>query len=236
MELSTVEEGNTTFTEIKGRLPDQAALMGVLDELYNYAIPVIFMECIGVGPYKKEITMNLADYNEHVTLKSGLAARLRAVRPDDKGRFLDMFHNLEPESIYTRFFRVKKTLTDDELRKITEVDFKDVAGLVVTIGDKANETIIGAGRDAAIDAPDGTRSAEVYITVAEGYAGQGIAGLLLRRLASIARSNGVVRFEAEVLPQNRAMLAVFEHSGLSPRVESEDDTLHVTMPLMNGGS
>ena len=54
--------------------------------------------------------------------------------------------------------------------------------------------------------------------------------------SSGAPNNGVVRFEAEVLPQNRAMLAVFEHSGLSPRLESEDDTLHVTMPLMNGGS
>jgi RimJ/RimL family protein N-acetyltransferase len=180
--------------------------------------------------------MNPADENEHVTLKSGLAARLRAVRPDDKGRFVDMFHNLSPESIYTRFFRIKKALTDDELRKITEVDFKDVVGLVVTIGGEENETIIGAGRYAAFDAPDGARSAEVSFTVEEDYAGQGIAGLLLRRLASIARSNGVVRFEAEVLPQNRPMLAVFEHSGLSPRLESEDDTLHVTMSLMNGGS
>jgi RimJ/RimL family protein N-acetyltransferase len=180
--------------------------------------------------------MNPADYSEQVTLKSGLAARLRAVRPDDKGRFLEMFHNLEPESIYTRFFRVKKALTADELRKITEVDFKDVVGLVVTIGAKESETIIGAGRYAAFDAPDGARSAEVSFTVEEDYAGQGIAGLLLRRLASIARRNGVVRFEAEVLPQNRAMLAVFEHSGLSPKLESEDDTLHVTMPLMNAGS
>jgi RimJ/RimL family protein N-acetyltransferase len=180
--------------------------------------------------------VNPADENEHVILKSGLAALLRAVRPDDKGRFLDMFQNLDPESIYTRFFRIKKTLTEDELRKLTEVDFKDIVGLVVTIGEEENETIIGAGRYAAFDAPDGARSAEVSFTVEEDYAGQGIAGLLLRRLASIARGNGVVRFEAEVLPQNRAMLAVFEHSGFSPRLESEDDTLHVTMPLMNGDS
>jgi RimJ/RimL family protein N-acetyltransferase len=147
-----------------------------------------------------------------------------------------MFRNLEPASIYTRFFRVKKSLSDDELRKITEVDFKDVVGLVVTIGAEGDETIIGAGRYAAFDAADGARSAEVSFTVEEDYAGLGIAGLLLRRLASIARSNEVVRFEAEVLPQNRAMVAVFEHSGLSPRLKFEDGTIHVTMPLMKGGS
>ena len=53
MQLSTVKEGHAIITEIRGRLPDQAALMGVLDELYNCAIPVISMECISVDPHKK---------------------------------------------------------------------------------------------------------------------------------------------------------------------------------------
>jgi len=54
MALSTVEEGKKTFTEINGRLPDQAALMGVLDELYSHAIPVMRVECISVDPQKEE--------------------------------------------------------------------------------------------------------------------------------------------------------------------------------------
>jgi hypothetical protein len=54
MALSTVEEGKKTFTEINGRLPDQAALMGVLDELYRHAIPVMRVECISVDPQKEE--------------------------------------------------------------------------------------------------------------------------------------------------------------------------------------
>jgi len=54
MALSTVEEGNKTFTEIEGRLPDQAALMGVLDEIYSNVIPMIHVECISVDPRKEE--------------------------------------------------------------------------------------------------------------------------------------------------------------------------------------
>jgi hypothetical protein len=53
MALSTVEEGKNTFTEIAGRLPDQAALMGVLDEIYSHAIPVIRVECMSVDPQKE---------------------------------------------------------------------------------------------------------------------------------------------------------------------------------------
>ena len=53
MAVFTVKEGNAIITEIRGQLPDQAALMGVLDELYNCAIPVISMECMGIDLCKE---------------------------------------------------------------------------------------------------------------------------------------------------------------------------------------
>jgi len=179
--------------------------------------------------------MDPSTYDERTTLKSGLPVRIRAIRPDDKARILEAFRNLEPESIYTRFFTAKKTLTDEELRKLTEVDFKNVVGLVVTIGPEGDETIIGAARYAAFDATEG-RSAEVAFTVEEDYQGQGMASMLLRRLAAIAREEGVVRFEAEVLAENRAMLAVFAHSGLSPQQKYEGGNIHITMPFSGGES
>ena len=180
--------------------------------------------------------MNPATYDEQVTLKSGVEARIRAIRPDDKSRILEAFNNLEPESIYTRFFTAKKTLTEDELRKLTEVDFQNNVALVVTLGPTDSETIIGAARYAAYEGSQGRRSAEVAFTVEEDYQGQGIASRLLHRLASIARRNGVICFEAEVLAENKAMLAVFNRSGLSPRQKFEDGTIHVAMPLAESES
>ncbi len=56
-----------------------------------------------------------AKYDQTETLKSGQKVRIRAIHPDDKGRILDAFRHLEPESIYTRFFQNKKTLTDAAL-------------------------------------------------------------------------------------------------------------------------
>ena len=155
-----------------------------------------------------------AKYDQTETLKSGQKVRIRAIHPDDKGRILDAFRHLEPESIYTRFFQNKKTLTDDELIKITEIDFENTVGLVVTIGPEENETIIGSARYAAFKLPDGKRCAEVSFTVEEDYHGQGIAGNLLGKMVSIAREKGISQFVAEVLEQNRAMLHVFVRSGL----------------------
>jgi len=52
--------------------------------------------------------------NETVTLKDGVTVTIRAIRPDDKAGIFEAFRNLQPESIYSRFFYQKKTLTDDE--------------------------------------------------------------------------------------------------------------------------
>ncbi|UCE56838.1 MAG: hypothetical protein JSV31_15770 [Desulfobacterales bacterium] len=41
-----VGKGGGTTTELYGRLPDQAALMGVLQQLYISGIPLLSLECL----------------------------------------------------------------------------------------------------------------------------------------------------------------------------------------------
>jgi RimJ/RimL family protein N-acetyltransferase len=175
--------------------------------------------------------IDASEYDEIETLKKGTAVRIRAIWAEDKGRVSEAFRNLEPESIYTRFFRHKKDLTEAELKAATEVDFKNVVTLVVTVGEAGDETIIAGGRYAAFDTASNLRSAEVSFTVEEDYQGQGLAGRLLRHLTHIAREKGVVQFEAEVLPENKAMLTVFSRSGLPMQKKLEDGVIHVTLSL-----
>ena len=120
-----------------------------------------------------------------------MEVKVRSIRPDDKDRLVAAFKNLDPESIYTRFFYHKKMLTDAELKAATELDFENAVALVVTIGEGANETIIGGGRYAVIDETGKARSAEVAFTIEEDYHRQGMARILLQHLASIAREKGL---------------------------------------------
>ena len=172
-----------------------------------------------------------ANYNETETLKNGVNVRIRSIRPDDKNRLFEAFRNLEAESIYTRFFHHKKTLTGEELKSATEIDFDNVVALVVTTGSGENEVIIGGGRYAAFETAGRRRSAEVAFTVEEDYQGQGIASRLLQHLVRIAREKGVSQFEAEVLPENKAMIAVFERSGLPVSKKFEGSAVHVILSL-----
>lgn len=175
--------------------------------------------------------IDAANYDQAERLKDGTAVRLRSIRPDDKNRLSEAFRNLEAESIYTRFFHHKKGLTDGEIKAATEVDFEDVVALVVTVREGRNETIIGAGRYAAFGAANTLRCVEVAFTVEEDYHRLGIAGCLLRHLIRIARVKGVSQFEAEVLAENRAMIAVFERSGLPVHKKFEGDVVHITISL-----
>ena len=144
--------------------------------------------------------IDVHNYSVDHKLKDGTAVTIRAIRPDDKNRMVKAFKNLEPESIYTRFFGFKSELTDEELKTATEVDFEKTVALVVTIpAVGGEETIIGAGRYIMYDPPNDLRSAEIAFTVEEDYQGQGIASSILRHLIHIAREKGVSQFEADVL-------------------------------------
>jgi RimJ/RimL family protein N-acetyltransferase len=67
--------------------------------------------------------------------------------------------------------------------------------------------------------------------VEEDYHGQGIASRILGHLVRIAREKGVSQFEADVLPGNKAMLAVFARSGLPMKKNLEADAFHVSLSL-----
>jgi RimJ/RimL family protein N-acetyltransferase len=156
-------------------------------------------------------------------LRDGSEAAIRPIRPDDKERLRAAFRALEPASVYTRVFHAKKDLSAEELRRLTELDPAKEAALVVTIG----ERIIAVGRYIVTS----DACAEVAFTVEEDYQRNGLAGRLLRELAGIARARGLAKFEAFVLPENHAMLAVFERSGLALERKYEDGAIRLTLEL-----
>ena len=170
--------------------------------------------------------LNAAQYLVQETLDDGTAVTIRAVRPDDKARIVKAFLALEPHSIYARFFHAKTELSEQELRQLTEIDYVSAVVLLATIGARPQETVIGLGRYAASDG-----SAEVAFVVAEDYVGRGIAGRMLHHLTDIARENGIAKFEADVLEDNAAMLAVFRESGLEMTTTNVDGITHVTLVL-----
>jgi len=162
-------------------------------------------------------------------LRDGSPLTIRAVRPDDRERMREVYGRLSPEAIYLRVFAPKKELSEAELTRLIEVDFEREVALVATIGAGPQESVIGGGR--YVSTNNDTRAAEVAFTVDGRYRGQGIASRLLQHLAAIARGRGITRFEAEVLAENRPMLAVFARSGFAMERRREGGVVHVELTL-----
>ena len=165
-------------------------------------------------------------FSTPLVLRDGSAATLRLMRPDDKERLVAAFAKLEQRSIYVRFFSHRKQIPESALRRIDEIDFVRLLGLVVTVGTGAEEIIVAS---CTYVASAGT--AEVAFTIVDAYQGQGLGGRLLAAAAGIARRHGIARFTADVLAGNRPMLKVFERSGLPMRRRSEGGVIHVELDL-----
>jgi GNAT superfamily N-acetyltransferase len=163
-------------------------------------------------------------------LKDGTSVTIRAIRQRDSDRIVDAFKDLDPGSIYKRFFRYKKELTSEEVKEITDVDSARVVALVVTTPSNEGQTLIGGGRFVA-EGSDSWEIAQLAFLVQDAYHGRGIASLLLKHMIRIARAVGVKRFEAHVLAENQPMLHVFRRSGLPMAQRRHGNVIHVMLTL-----
>ena len=172
------------------------------------------------------MTTGPRQFHEAFTLHDGRPALLRAIRADDRDRLAKAFLALGPDSVYLRYFSVKRELTPADLDRLCMPDFRERVVLVITLGTGASEAIIGSGGYVADAAADGTRVAEVAFVVNENFQGHGLATKLLAVLV------GIARFEAEVLERNASMLQVYAHSGLAlQRGRAQDGVVSLTLSL-----
>ena len=173
------------------------------------------------------------DYTRTETLKNGLTVTIRHLRPDDRERIATAFKLLDRQSVYMRLFSYRSELSEAALDRLMRVDPEREVALVVTTRAGADEIVIGSGRYIASGAAaaGGERTAEVAFVVEEDYQGLGIAGRLLRHFTDIARGQGIVALEAEVLAENKSMLAVFARSGLPMTTRRDGGTVHVRLAL-----
>ena len=158
--------------------------------------------------------------------RDGSAIHIRAIRPADKDLLFAHFSGLSQDSRYTRFFGAKRSLTRDELARLTDIDFDYQVGLTATLIDGGKEQFIGVGRFFRLE--DRTR-AEVAFAVLDAYQGRGIATALLEHLRRIADASGILEFTAEVMASNRHMLDVFRESGFQCNSSSQDGIVRVSL-------
>jgi RimJ/RimL family protein N-acetyltransferase len=143
---------------------------------------------------------------DHVHLDTGLELLLRPLRDDDKRLLAQAFERLSPETRYRRFFSPLKSLSETDLRYLTEVDHHNHEAIAAV--NPENGMIVGVARFVRSDDPT---EAEVAVVVGDPWQGHGVATVLLQRLVGRAREEGIDHFVALVMSDNTEALEVFKH-------------------------
>ena len=170
-------------------------------------------------------------FSQPAVLRDGTPVLIRAIRPDDGNMIAVAFRKLDPQSVYTRFFSFKKDLSADEIERLETPDFVHAVVLVAAVGTGADEILIGGASYTVCSEADAVPMAELAFTIGEEYQGKGLSSQFLALLVEMARGQGIARFEADVLASNRAMLAVFERSGLPMTRARDEGVVHVVLDL-----
>jgi RimJ/RimL family protein N-acetyltransferase len=171
--------------------------------------------------------MEAAKYSAIEMLPNGRRAEIRALRPEDRTDYLAAVERTSDQSLYRRFFGPKRGFTEREVAFFMNIDFAKHVALAAVADEGGRPVIVGGGRYIVTE----PGKAEVAFVVVDGYQGQGIGAALMRHLAAIARAAGLEELIAEVLPDNIAMLKVFEKSGLAITTKRNSGVIHVALQL-----
>lgn len=141
-----------------------------------------------------------------------LTLEIRPVTPDDAGRLIDLVDRCSDGARYLRFHAAKPRLRVPEAEYLAAVDGRARVALVATGTEDGEERIVA---DARFDVV-GDGDAEAALLLRDDVTNRGLGTLLLDRLLEVAAGLGIRRILLDILPENRAMLALAHRVGAQP--------------------
>ncbi|MFW5914233.1 MAG: N-acetyltransferase family protein, partial [Thermoplasmatota archaeon] len=151
----------------------------------------------------------------------------RPVKPTDERLLQDLFYDMSEKSVYQRFMSMRRQMPHREVQPFANIDHDQEMAIVGLIRQEEFSEIVAVARYMVTQKD----VAEVAFVVRDDWQGKGIGTFLLNYLIRIGRERGLRGFVAEVLPQNTAMLHLFQRSGLRTETQMEGGSYQVYLDL-----
>jgi acetate---CoA ligase (ADP-forming) len=162
-----------------------------------------------------------------VILRDGTTLRLRPPRPEDVDELIAFFGALSQRSLYLRFHGFP-SLGPELVEQLVDPNWAERGALLGTFADDGKEVVVAVGNYERLRDPT---VAEAAFAVADPYQRRGIGTRLVEQLAERAGREGIDRFVAEVLSDNRDMLGVFEGLGFELTRELAGGEIEIQFPI-----
>ena len=87
-----------------------------------------------------------AKYSAIEALRDGRNVEIRALRPDDRRELDESVGRSSAETLYRRFFAVRRSFTEQEIAFFLNVDFINHVALVAVVDEGGRPMVVGGGR------------------------------------------------------------------------------------------
>jgi acyl-CoA hydrolase/GNAT superfamily N-acetyltransferase len=145
---------------------------------------------------------------EETIMIDGEKVTLRPVKPVDERRIQEHFYGLDENDVIARFFHEKTSFLKEEMEEVSQIDYVNDLTIVAMTGEFGFGSVVGVG-EYLVD--PNTNFAEIAFSISKGYQKKGLGKILLKKLSSAARENGIAGLEAYVSPDNNGMIKLFNH-------------------------
>ncbi|MBW2487626.1 MAG: GNAT family N-acetyltransferase [Deltaproteobacteria bacterium] len=151
----------------------------------------------GVYPIHLEEIVDIG--NQKVTI--------RPAKPVDERRIQEHFYSLDKDDVVARFFHEKSSFVHDDVKGVSLIDYIKDLTIVAVVGEVGFGQVVGIG-ECLLD--PASNEAEVAFSISKPFQKKGLGKILLDKLASAARENGISGLMAYTSAQNKGMIKLFK--------------------------
>jgi acetyltransferase len=171
---------------------------------------------LAIPPYPQK-------YEELVRLSSGKTFQIRPIKPEDEPALIKNFELLTKEEIRFRFFHAIKEMNHSMAARFTQIDYDREMAFVATDPNGTPDWKLHAVARLIIDSSGDY--AEFALVVNHLVSGQGLGTLLMYRLISYAKKQGLKGLYGDVLKENEVMISICKKVGFTVQTKTEDPNI-----------
>jgi acetyltransferase len=165
--------------------------------------------------------------SEPIVLRDGTRLLVDPLSTEDREELREGIKHLSPDSRYRRFLTPATHVSNQQLTYLTTVDHEQHEALAAVDP--------GTGRGVAVAryilVSDAPLTAEVSLAVIDEWQGKGVGRALLRRLAAVALSRGIVRFSGLMLNNNERTISLMRSLGRVVSTRRESGTIELIVEI-----
>jgi acyl-CoA hydrolase len=168
------------------------------------------------------------ELERYETLRDGTQIFFRPIKPTDEQALSEMLYSLSEASVQKRYMTRTRAFPHRDVQQLTNIDYHQDLAIVGVVPGVSGDEIVAIGQ---YFLEPKTQAAEVAFLVQDEWQQKGMGTLLLDYITKVAKQRGVKSFYAKVLPNNKAMLAIFYNSGYKVNTEFDGEVHNITYDI-----